>query len=251
MMDIKIILTIIQYVLLKTGHHWDFDNILSGEQGITDSDISKLEPGDLILRAAMDPVGKLIYHAGVYSGDNKVIHFTSQTKKVTLSWSVSSEEEGIVEEICVKTFINDQTFFAFRLKSGIPKNFKSIVEMTLKYYTKKYNLLTNNCLHFAFSLLGVELENNIPKPNHHKNLLSDLDMDIVLKPNDIYKDFLRSLTWTWTNFICLSGLIMNPHHYLGVYMNPCHIVNIVDFFNDIIFRVPNGCALVGSIFVCT
>lgn len=76
MMDIKIILTIIQYVLLKTGHHWDFDNILSGEQGITDSDISKLEPGDLILRAAMDTVGKLIYHAGVYSGDNKVIHFT-------------------------------------------------------------------------------------------------------------------------------------------------------------------------------
>lgn len=115
--------------------------------------------------------------------------------------------------------------------------------MTLKYYTKKYNLLTNNCLHFAFSLLGVELENNS-------------FMDIVLKPNDIYKDFLRSLTWTWTNFNSLSGLIMNLHHYLGAYnpMIPCPSVNIVAFLltcNDIIYRVPHVCTLVDSIFVCT
>lgn len=54
----------------------DFDRVLKPSGDNFSHDISKLKKGDLILRNVL-ALGKKIFHAGIYCGQNEVIQFTS------------------------------------------------------------------------------------------------------------------------------------------------------------------------------
>nr|XP_055049115.1 uncharacterized protein LOC129434227 [Misgurnus anguillicaudatus] len=200
-------MTLMYYVTLSMrGYHWDFDNIINGENGTFFSDISKLKPGDLILRAAKDKVGKLIYHAGVNTEDNEVIHFTSDTDEVhsIFSWSASSKGKGKISKESVMSFVNDQPYCVLRLKSGIPKDFKDRVKSAM-HSKQEYHLFTNNCLHFALRLLGVQQQDN--------NNFMDRKAKIIIE------EYMGSAAYTnllWKNDNSLSSLIMNGVHHGAV-----------------------------------
>ncbi|XP_065147492.1 uncharacterized protein [Paramisgurnus dabryanus] len=202
-MDLTSITTLIYYVsLLMSGYHWDFDNIFNGENTISDSDRPKLKPGDLILRAAEHKVGRLFFHAGVNTEDNEVIHFQFETvnDQSKFSWSASSKGKRKISKESVSSFIEDQPYWVFRLKSGIPKDFKDKVKRGMNF-KEEYHLLTNNCLHFALRLLGVTQEEN------------DSFMDRRAK-NNFEEDSANNI---WTNDNSLSPLIGNRVHNGDVY----------------------------------
>lgn len=219
-MDIMSLLYLLYYVTVPmSGYHWDFDNILNGEKRITYSDISKLKPGDLILRVAEDKVGKLFYHAGVYTEDNEVIHFTFETyeDQSKFSWSASSKGKSIISKQGVMGFIYNHTYCVLRLKPGIPKDFKERVKREMNSFFEEYHLWTNNCLHFALRLLGV-----LQKDNH-----SSMDW----KAKNIIEEYMKSAPyniWPWT---WISPLIMNRVHSGGVYNMKTQTTSISAFMN--------------------
>lgn len=65
--------------LLWSGTHEDFETVLKSDGGISDSEVTKLKEGDLILRPK-ERKG-IFYHAGVYCGESEVIDFVGKKGK--------------------------------------------------------------------------------------------------------------------------------------------------------------------------
>ncbi|KAA0724650.1 hypothetical protein E1301_Tti015313 [Triplophysa tibetana] len=174
------------FLLAYTGNHSDFDNIyckdgmsasnvqnlrtgdlilrtgeMESRTGMSGSNVQNLRTGDLILRTGENKPGSLFYHAGVYSGNEEVIDFSFQTEEghSLPSWSASLKGKGSVSKTGRHLFTQNKPFCVLRLRSGIPKNFNDIVQKAMNH-EEDYNLLTNNCLHFALRLLGVRWINH-------------------------------------------------------------------------------------------
>ncbi|KAA0710648.1 hypothetical protein E1301_Tti013029 [Triplophysa tibetana] len=64
------------------------------------------------------------------------------------------DHDGSVCKVGVRTFLNKGNYRVLRLKAGIPQNFHKRVERAMDS-TEPYNVLKNNCLHFALRLIGT------------------------------------------------------------------------------------------------
>lgn len=62
--------------------------------------------------------------------------------------------DGTVCKLGVNNFIQKDPFRVLRSKSGISEDFDKSVTMAMNS-APKYNVLTNNCMHFAMGLLKV------------------------------------------------------------------------------------------------
>ncbi|KAI7812256.1 hypothetical protein IRJ41_022536, partial [Triplophysa rosa] len=134
--------------------------VMDSSGDLTDSDITKLQTGDLCLRKV---VGReKVYHAGVYCGRNEVIEYTGSTptnpsamqSSSSVAFSNQSSVNGRVSKISVKIFISGQKLWVYRLKAGIPKNLLDKI-MKAMDYNEPYNVQCNNCFHFAMRLLEI------------------------------------------------------------------------------------------------
>lgn len=66
-------------LLAYTGNHSDFDKIYCRDDNTASEGAeitADLRAGDLILRTVENKPGTLLYHAGVYCGNNEVIDFS-------------------------------------------------------------------------------------------------------------------------------------------------------------------------------
>ncbi|KAL1277147.1 hypothetical protein QQF64_023820 [Cirrhinus molitorella] len=140
---------------LMSGTHKEFDEFMESEGDITDGAVSKLREGDLILRCMN--TGSLLYHAGIYCGNEEVIEFTAPSgtnwlEKIPVM--LFPQRSATVIKESVSHFLNGK-FYVFRLRSGIPKEFSTFVRLGMKY-NEEYNLYKNNSLHFAMRLLKLE-----------------------------------------------------------------------------------------------
>lgn len=73
------------------------------------------------------------------------------------SVSSSGPCSGEIIKSSVEVFHGENKFAIFRKDTGIPGSFKDDVRAEMKK-TPEYNLLTNNCIHFALELLHVDSE---------------------------------------------------------------------------------------------
>ncbi|XP_039525143.1 uncharacterized protein LOC120477564 [Pimephales promelas] len=138
-------------LLLLKGTHKQFEMIEENETGMP----SWIRTGDLLMRKIYKPPGP--YHVGVYCGKH-VIEFTAPenvTKKNQITSYSSNSESGTVNMKSVKNFIGEKQYRVVRLKTPIPENFFDSVDDAMEY-KGIYHPLTNNCLHFALRLLGLE-----------------------------------------------------------------------------------------------
>ncbi|KAK7117275.1 hypothetical protein R3I94_022742 [Phoxinus phoxinus] len=145
-----------EFDILMSGTHKNFNTILDSKGGISESDISNLKEGDLILRP-MEIKGPF-YHVGIYCEKSEVVDFAakSDTPQTGLTGLMSASTAYVNGEVCkvgVKNFIKEYPCRVLRSSSGVSSGFSDRV-MAAMNSEPKYNALTNNCLHFAMNLLG-------------------------------------------------------------------------------------------------
>jgi len=109
----------------------------------------KLLPGDIIY------VSRGIYkHYGVYTGDNTVIHFAP------LAGAEINAENAVIHETTLDNFLKGGTLVVDN-KARAKFSRQEIVERARSQIgSKSYNLVFNNCEHFALWCKTGEYESN-------------------------------------------------------------------------------------------
>ncbi|XP_010183938.1 PREDICTED: uncharacterized protein LOC104535960 [Mesitornis unicolor] len=129
---------VLEFLLFKSipEHGKVFEEVLEDE----------LQPGDIVLFPMGNPIGNF-KHTGVYCGDGEVIHF----QKANL-WGKS----GLISKEGYKAMVNERgKCKIYRKKGGIDlSDFKTRVRQAMDSEAD-YSLCSNNCIHFALSLLGL------------------------------------------------------------------------------------------------
>lgn len=96
--------------------------------------------GDII-GTANEFMGYKYYHYGVYVGNNKVIHYCSNTGKVL---------DTEIKETAMDTYFKEGQYFILDVGNAAKFNPEETVKRAKeKLGEKSYNLLQNNCEHFA------------------------------------------------------------------------------------------------------
>jgi hypothetical protein len=100
--------------------------------------IAKIQPGDILY------VSRGLYkHYGIYAGDGKVIHFAP------LAGAEINAENAVIHETSLENFLKDGTL-AVDKKAKAKFSRQKIVERARSQIgSKKYDLVFNNCEHFA------------------------------------------------------------------------------------------------------
>ncbi|KAF5902321.1 uncharacterized protein DAT39_007931, partial [Clarias magur] len=123
----------------------------------SDSYNRKATVGDLFIAER----GAKIYHAGVYCSEEEIIHFTpcstDSVGSLNAACSFSSDCKGIISKVSVKTFSQGKKFAVFRKIGEIPCSFKEDVFEAMQT-TPLYDVVKNNCVHFALGLLKITLQ---------------------------------------------------------------------------------------------
>ncbi|KFV65739.1 hypothetical protein N307_00251, partial [Dryobates pubescens] len=132
----------IQFLLHKSipGHEETFYEVSETE----------IQPGDIVLFPIenLQSLYCLFKHAAVYVGDGEVIHFQGLKDKSSTGW-VSKEGFHALKKARGK-------FQIWRKRGGIKVNeFRARVRQAMNSIAY-YDLGTNNCIHFALWLLGLE-----------------------------------------------------------------------------------------------
>ncbi|PKK25286.1 putative LOC102085530 [Columba livia] len=113
---------------------------------------SELQPGDILLfpmDRSNDIVSRILFkHAAVYCGDGEVIHFQG---------TESQQSPGVItKEGLVKMKKERGQYQVYRKKDGVVLNdFRHRVRTAMNSEAK-YDPYTNNCIHFALYLLGLQ-----------------------------------------------------------------------------------------------
>ena len=106
----------------------------------------RIYPGDVI---CVERWGSLYRHYGVYTGNDKVVHYAGKAG----NWN----KDVAVREVSMKEFLQDATAYIiceFPHESNLPNyHLYSHKETVKRAYSRlgerKYDLFTNNCEHFA------------------------------------------------------------------------------------------------------
>ncbi|KAK2539141.1 uncharacterized protein LOC106145967 isoform X3 [Columba livia] len=139
-----------RFLLFKSipGHGDIFEEVFEGE----------LQPGDILLfplDRSNDIVSRALFkHAAVYCGDGEVIHFVGTG---TAGPSSSQTIPGLISKQGYQTLIKERgQCRIYRKKGGVNlSHFRNRVRNAMRSEAN-YNAYTNNCIHFALSLLGLE-----------------------------------------------------------------------------------------------
>ncbi|XP_065497521.1 uncharacterized protein LOC135992356 [Caloenas nicobarica] len=122
---------------------------------------SELQPGDIVL-FPMDGSNNFMFraifkHAAVYCGDGEVIHFLDTDAPDSKGRNFSSKCRGQIVKSGYKALRKERgQCRIYRKKGGVDLNdFHSRVRRAMDSEAD-YNACTNNCIHFALSLLGLE-----------------------------------------------------------------------------------------------
>ncbi|XP_064933257.1 uncharacterized protein LOC135580593 isoform X2 [Columba livia] len=111
---------------------------------------SKLQPGDILLfpESNANFISRALFkHAAVYCGDGEVIHFQSTGKG----------HGGLISKQGFEALKRERgECHIYQKKGGVDLNdLRSKVRIAMDSEAE-YSLRTNNCIHFALSLLGLE-----------------------------------------------------------------------------------------------
>ncbi|XP_065497523.1 uncharacterized protein LOC135992357 isoform X2 [Caloenas nicobarica] len=122
---------------------------------------SELQPGDIVL-FPMDGSNKFMFgaifkHAAVYCGDGEVIHFLGTDTPNSSGHRSSCKTCGDIVKSGYKALIKESgQCRIYRKKGGVDlSDFHSRVRRAMNSEADS-NACTNNCIHFALSLLGLE-----------------------------------------------------------------------------------------------
>ncbi|XP_065497504.1 uncharacterized protein LOC135992347 [Caloenas nicobarica] len=122
---------------------------------------SELQPGDVLLfpmdRSNNTMVQVIFKHAAVYCGNGEVIHFLGTDTPNSSGHRSISKSRGQIVKSGYKALRNERgQCQIYRKKGGVDLNdFHSRVRRAMNSKAE-YNACTNNCIHFALSLLGLE-----------------------------------------------------------------------------------------------
>nr|XP_021136331.1 uncharacterized protein LOC106145967 isoform X4 [Columba livia]XP_021136332.1 uncharacterized protein LOC106145967 isoform X4 [Columba livia] len=138
-----------RFLLFKSipGHGVIFEEVFEGE----------LQPGDILLFPLDRRNGivsrALFKHAAVYCGDGEVIHFVGTG---TAGPSSSQTIPGLISKQGYQTLIKERgQCRIYRKKGGVNlSDFRNRVRNAMRSEAN-YNAYTNNCIHFALSLLDL------------------------------------------------------------------------------------------------
>ncbi|OPJ89169.1 hypothetical protein AV530_009543 [Patagioenas fasciata monilis] len=111
---------------------------------------SELQPGDILLfpESSANFISRALFkHAVVYCGDGEVIHFQSTGRG----------HSGLISKQGFEALKKERgECHIYRKKGGVDLNdLRSKVRIAMDSEAE-YSLCTNNCIHFALSLLGLE-----------------------------------------------------------------------------------------------
>ncbi|XP_065497945.1 uncharacterized protein LOC135992585 [Caloenas nicobarica] len=144
--------TTLKFLLFKSipGHGDIFEEVSERD----------LQPGDILLfplESSSEKVNNVFKHAAVYCGDEEVIHFLGTSTTSTLDLISSRRFRGEIVKSGYNTLKKDRgKCEIYRKKGGVNLNdLRNEIQKAMASEAE-YSLYTNNCIHFALSLLGLQ-----------------------------------------------------------------------------------------------
>ncbi|KAL1765469.1 hypothetical protein HispidOSU_020278 [Sigmodon hispidus] len=118
------------------------------------------QPGDLYLFKLQSPKAQwFLAHVGVYCGHGEIIHFEGRTSSGGGQQSLLGYCEGVVCKQGQRALQRSRRLWrVLRRRGGIdPKVLEHRVQEAMESDPPPYNATSNNCVHFALKLLGMDL----------------------------------------------------------------------------------------------